>query len=490
MLQLNNFYDGEWKPSSSGETKEILNPANGETIAIATRGNAEDARKAIKAARNAFDSGKWSRLPVETRAAYLMKIADKMEENIEELTQLETRNNGKVLASARIDVDHSIDCFRYYAKLITETDVKVVNADKPVYTKIVHEPIGVCALIAPWNFPLLMATWKIAPALAAGNTIVFKPAEITPITVVHLFKIIEQVGVPAGVANLVLGPGSEIGHELANSLDVDKTSFTGGTSTGREIMMAATRNMKKISLELGGKSPVIIFADADFETAVDYALFAIFHNQGQVCSAGSRLLIEESIKERFIEQLVERAKRISVGPGVNPESEIGPLVSESQLQTVLNYIEIGKAEGATLACGGNRLIEGEYAKGFFLEPTIFIDTTPDMRIVQEEIFGPVLVVQTFNNEEDAIRLANDSIYGLAGAVFTGDAEKATRVVSLLQAGITWVNTYHMASIEAPWGGFKQSGIGRELGEYGLREFTEVKQININTQVQPVGWFKK
>lgn len=490
MLELNNFYNGEWKPSHSGETKEILNPANGETIAIATRGNAEDARNAIKAARNAFDSGKWSRLPAESRAHYLLKIANKMEENLEELTQLETRNNGKVLASARIDVANSIACFRYYAKLITESTTKVVNLDKPVYTKIVHEPIGVCALIAPWNFPLLMASWKIAPALAAGNTIVFKPAEITPITVVRLFEMIEQAGVPAGVANIVLGPGAEIGHELANSLDVDKTSFTGGTSTGRDIMQGAMRNMKKISLELGGKSPVIIFADADFETAVDYALFAIFHNQGQVCSAGSRLLIEESIKDRFIERLVERARLISIGSGESAESEMGPLVSESQLQKVLEYIEIGKAEGATLACGGNRLMEGEFAKGYFLEPTIFIDTTPDMRIVQEEIFGPVLVVQTFRNEEEAITLANNSIYGLAGAVFTGDDEKADRVVNRLQAGITWVNTYHRANLEAPWGGFKQSGIGRELGEYGLREFTEVKQININTQVQPVGWFKK
>ena len=490
MQQLNNFYNGEWKPSSSGETKEIMNPANGETIAIATRGNAEDARNAIKAAREAFDSGKWSRLPAETRAGYLMKIADKMEENIEELTLLETRNNGKVLAAARIDVAHSIDCFRYYAKLITEPNEKVVNLDKPVYTKIVREPIGVCALIAPWNFPLLMATWKIAPALAAGNTIVFKPAEITPVTVVRLFEMIEQVGVPAGVANLVLGPGSEIGHELANSLDVDKTSFTGGTSTGKDIMMAATKNMKKISLELGGKSPVIIFEDANFETAVDYALFAIFHNAGQVCSAGSRLLLEESIKERFIERLVERAKGISVGSGENAESEMGPVASESQLNTVLKYIEIGKEEGATLACGGNRLTEGEFEKGYFLEPTIFIVTTPDMRIVQEEIFGPVLVVQTFKDEEEAITLANDSVYGLAAAVFTSDDEKATRVISRIQAGITWVNTYHMASLEAPWGGYKQSGIGRELGEYGLTEFTEVKQININTQVQPIGWFKK
>ncbi|GIN94791.1 betaine aldehyde dehydrogenase [Siminovitchia terrae] len=489
MLKLNNFYNGEWKSSLSGETKEILNPANGETIAIATRGSAGDTRIAVKSARKAFDSGKWSKLPPKTRARYLLKIADNMENNMDELALWETRNNGKVPASARIDVVNAIECFRYYANLITETSEKVFHLGKPVYTKVVHEPVGVCGLIAPWNFPLLMASWKIAPALAAGNTIVFKPAEITPITAVRLFEMIEQAGVPAGVANLVLGPGSEAGNELAVSPEVDKISFTGGTSTGKEIMKAAAETMKKVSLELGGKSPIIVFADADFETAVDYAMFAIFHNQGQVCSAGSRLLLEESIKDRFIDRLVERAKNISIGPGEASESEMGPLVSEPHLQKVLQYIEAGKAEGAKLECGGNRLTTGKFEKGYFLEPTIFTDTTPDMRIVKEEIFGPVLAVQTFLDEKEAITLANDSIYGLAGSVFSGDDEKAERVVNGLQAGITWINTYHMASVEAPWGGFKQSGIGRELGEYGLREFTEPKQININTRVQPVGWFK-
>jgi betaine-aldehyde dehydrogenase len=360
----------------------------------------------------------------------------------------------------------------------------------PVQAMVVREPVGVCGLIVPWNYPLLMAVWKIAPALAAGNTIVFKPSEVTPVTARTLFEIIEEVGIPKGVANMVMGPGPTVGHELAASHLVDKISFTGGTATGRSIMTAAAGNIKKISLELGGKSPNIVFADADFDTAVDYALFGIFANQGQVCSAGSRLLLEESIHDRFVERLVERAKQIRVGAGDDPETEMGPLVSQAHMEKVLRYIELGKAEGARLVCGGNRLAANGLDKGYFVEPTIFVDTTPDMRIVQEEIFGPVLAVQKFTDEEDAIRLANNTVYGLAGGVFTQDGAKAMRVIKKLRAGITWINCYHPTYNEAPWGGYKQSGIGRGLGTFGFDEFTEVKQININLQVQPIGWFAK
>jgi betaine-aldehyde dehydrogenase len=385
-------------------------------------------------------------------------------------------------------VTDAVACFRYYAGIATKPHGQTYEVADPMQAMVVREPIGVCGQIVPWNYPLLMAVWKLAPALAAGNTVVFKPSEITPLSAIHLFEIFEQVGFPAGVVNLVLGAGPSVGQELAANHDVDKIAFTGGTKTGRSIMQAATGNLKKISLELGGKSPNIVFADADFETAVDYALFGIFANQGQVCSAGSRLLLEESIHDRFVERLAERANKIKVGPGVSPESEMGPLISQSHMEKVLQYIQIGQEEGATLLCGGHRMTGGEFSKGNFVQPTIFIDTKPDMRIVQEEIFGPVLVVQKFKDESDGIRLANDSVYGLAGAVFTNDGAKAQRVIRKLRAGITWINCYHPTYNEAPWGGYKQSGIGRELGTFGFEEYTEVKQINMNLTVEPTGWF--
>lgn len=490
MLHLKMYINGEWVDAQSGKTREIVNPASGEVIALAAEGDVEDARHAIQVARQAFDSGEWAELPAAERARYLFAIADKLEARAEEIARLETLDNGKPLRESRFDVADASGCFRYYAGLVTKPDGQTYHVADPVQAMVVREPVGVCGLIVPWNYPLLMAVWKIAPALAAGNTIVFKPSEVTPVTARTLFEIIEEVGIPKGVANMVMGPGPTVGHELAASHLVDKISFTGGTATGRSIMTAAAGNIKKISLELGGKSPNIVFADADFDTAVDYALFGIFANQGQVCSAGSRLLLEESIHDRFVERLVERAKQIRVGAGDDPETEMGPLVSQAHMEKVLRYIELGKAEGARLVCGGNRLAANGLDKGYFVEPTIFVDTTPDMRIVQEEIFGPVLAVQKFTDEEDAIRLANNTVYGLAGGVFTQDGAKAMRVIKKLRAGITWINCYHPTYNEAPWGGYKQSGIGRGLGTFGFDEFTEVKQININLQVQPIGWFAK
>lgn len=490
MLHLKMYINGEWVDAQSGKTREIVNPASGEVIALAAEGDVEDARHAIQVARQAFDSGEWAELPAAERARYLFAIADKLEARAEEIARLETLDNGKPLRESRFDVADAAGCFRYYAGLVTKPDGQTYHVADPVQAMVVREPVGVCGLIVPWNYPLLMAVWKIAPALAAGNTIVFKPSEVTPVTARTLFEIIEEVGISKGVANMVMGPGPTVGHELAASHLVDKISFTGGTATGRSIMTAAAGNIKKISLELGGKSPNIVFADADFDTAVDYALFGIFANQGQVCSAGSRLLLEESIHDRFVERLVERAKQIRVGAGDDPETEMGPLVSQAHMEKVLRYIELGKAEGARLVCGGNRLAANGLDKGYFVEPTIFVDTTPDMRIVQEEIFGPVLAVQKFTDEEDAIRLANNTVYGLAGGVFTQDGAKAMRVIKKLRAGITWINCYHPTYNEAPWGGYKQSGIGRGLGTFGFDEFTEVKQININLQVQPIGWFAK
>ncbi|MGW5886781.1 aldehyde dehydrogenase family protein [Priestia megaterium] len=486
-LALNMYINGEWRKAE--KQRPTVNPATGEVIGYAAEGSAEDMKAAIEAAREAFDSGIWSETSASERAAILFKIADKLEEAKEELAALETMDNGKPYREAEADVEDAAACFRYYAGLITKPDGQTYSVPAPMQAMVIKEPIGVCGLIVPWNYPLLMSVWKIAPALAAGNTIVFKPSEVTPVTPTKLFEILESVGLPKGVANLVMGAGDTVGNTLIQDKRVDKISFTGGTVTGKHIMRQAAENVTKVSLELGGKSPNIIFADADFETAVDYALFGIFAGSGQICAAGSRILVEESVAERFIERFAERAQKIKVGNGMDQEIEMGPLVSEEHMKKVLKYIEIGKQEGARLVCGGNRITSSGLEKGFFVEPTVFSSVTSNMKIVQDEIFGPVVVIQTFKDEKEAIKLANDTEYGLAGSVFTNDGAKALRVIKKLRAGITWVNTYHFTFNEAPWGGYKQSGIGRGLGTFGLEEFQEVKQININLQVEPIGWFK-
>ncbi|WP_025783026.1 aldehyde dehydrogenase family protein [Sporosarcina sp. D27] len=490
MLKLKMFINGEWVDSANGEKRKIINPANNEEIAEAPRASVEETREAIDAARIAFDSGVWSELSTTERASYLFKIADKLEENSAELSALEMSNVGKPLREAEFDVADAIDCFRYYGDLVTKPNEETYKVADPVQGLIVREPVGVCGMVAPWNFPLLTGAWKIAPALAAGNTLVFKPSEITPITTVKLFEILEEVGIPAGVVNLVTGGGSTVGNELAESHKVDMISFTGSTDTGRSIMKAASGNIKKTSLELGGKSPNIIFADADFETAVDYALYGIFVNAGQVCNAGSRLLLEESIHDKFVDSLIQKAKNIKVGRGDDPATDMGSLVSEGHMNTVLNYIQAGIDEGAELACGGKRITSEGLEQGYFVEPTIFINTTPDMQIVREEIFGPVLVIQKFKDEAEAIELANDTPYGLAAGVFSQDDAKALRVIKKIRAGITSINAFNLAYAEAPWGGYKQSGLGRGLGTFGLDEFSEVKQININLDVSPTNWFER
>lgn len=490
MIELKHFINGEWTTASNGEKRDIINPATGKMIAQAAEGTAEEAKKAIDAARAAFDSGVWSDLPASERAAYLLKIADKIDEKHDEWTRLETMDNGKPLREADADISDAAQCFRYYAGLITKPHGETYEVADPMQAMVIREPVGVCGLIVPWNFPLLMSVWKIAPALAAGNTIVFKPSEVTPITPTKLIEVIEEVGVPKGVVNMVMGAGPVVGKEISESDEVDMVSFTGGTKTGRAIMQAATGNLKKISLELGGKSPNIIFDDADFETAVDWALFGIYAGSGQVCSAGSRILVQESIYDKFVSRFVERAKQIRVGPGNDDNVEMGPLVSKEHMEKVLSYIEIGQQEGARLACGGTRLTENGLDKGFFVAPTVFVDVKQDMRIVQEEIFGPVVTIQTFKTEEEATQLANGTKYGLAAAVFTVDGAKAMRVIKKVRSGITWINSYHPTYNEAPWGGYKQSGIGRSLGTYGLEEFQEIKQININLQVEPIGWFEE
>jgi betaine-aldehyde dehydrogenase len=481
------YLDGEWRLAAEGGTRELFNPASGEPIAVIAEGSVEDAQRAIAAARKAFDEGPWGSMAAAERAALLFRLADEIDAHREELMRIDTLNNGKPLRETEYDVVDAANCFRYYAGLATKPHGQTFDVPAPSQTFTVREPIGVCGQIIPWNYPLLMAAWKLAPALAAGNVCILKPSELTPLSAIRLAGFFDELKFPPGVVNVVLGAGATVGHALAESPLVDKIAFTGGTKTGRSIMQAATSNLKKISLELGGKSPNIVFADADFETAVDYALFGIYANAGQVCSAGSRLLVQESLHDRFVDRLVERAQKIRVGDGFDPQTEMGPIISPVHRERVEGYIAAGHEEGARMLCGGSRL-GGSLANGNFIAPTIFDETSPGMRIVQEEIFGPVLVVQTFEDEAGAIALANDTIYGLAGAVFTQDIAKAHRVIRKLRAGITWINTYHPTYNEAPWGGYKQSGIGRELGTYGYDAYTEVKQINVNLDVQPSGWF--
>jgi betaine-aldehyde dehydrogenase len=489
MKTARMFLGGEWVDATRGETREILNPATNEVLAIAAEGSEHDADVAIEHARRAFDSGPWPQMRAQERAAYLFRLADLIDKNAEEIATLETRNNGKPLREAKFDVADAANCFRYYAGLITKPLGQSFEVPDPnIQCMVVREPIGVCGQIIPWNYPFLMAAWKLAPGLAAGNCCILKCAEATPLTAVRLFELIAEAGFPTGSAQLLMGSGPGVGHRLASSQHVDKVAFTGGTATGRKIMAAATGNVKKVTLELGGKSPCVVFADADFDVALEYAMFAIYAGQGEVCSAGSRLVLERKIADRFLPRLADASSKIVVGDGLAPETEMGPLITRAHMERVLGYIEVGKAEGAELACGGDRLTGAKYDLGNFVAPTIFVNTRPDMRIVREEIFGPVLAVQLFDDEEEAVRLANDTDYGLAAGVFTSDGAKGLRVLKRLRAGITWLNCYHPTFNEAPWGGYKHSGIGRELGTYGLDAYLETKQINIALRPSKLGWF--
>lgn len=487
-----NYINGEWVLSVTNKTREVICPSNGEVIAVTTVSDERDAKAAIAAAKEAFYvTGTWRRMPGVDRAEYLFKIAEELSKNLEEFAKIDCLDNGKPLREAEGDAADAAACFKYYAGLITKPQGGVYDVNNgfgPMHSYCMHEPVGVCAQITPWNYPLLMAVWKLAPALAAGNCVVFKPSDNSPLSTIKLFEIFDKVGLPRGTANLVLGPGTKVGTEFAESEDVDMITFTGSTKTGQSIARAAAGNLKKVGLELGGKSPNIVFADCDFEGAVEWAMIGIFFNAGQVCSAGSRLIIEESIKDKFIERLAERANAMTIGPGIqNPD--MGPVVSESQMNKILSYIEIGKKEGATLVCGGERYTEGECAKGFFIRPTIFADCNADMTIVKEEIFGPVLTVQTFQTEEEAVAIANDTPYGLAGTVCTLNGPKALRVMKEIRAGIMWINCCQPTFNEAPWGGYKMSGVGRELGVYGLEEYQEVKQVNIALETGPIGWYE-
>lgn len=485
------FIDGSWVEGSTKKTTPTFNPSNGEILAMVTEGTVDDVRTAVAAAKKSFYvTREWRDLDSQSRSDMLCKIADAIEAEKEEFARLDSMDHGKPLREAEADIDDAVHCFRYYAGLLKAPyggAYDVNDGFGKMHSYTVHEPVGVCALITPWNYPLLMAAWKLAPALAAGNSVVFKPSSNCVLSCVKLSELFETIDMPKGSVNLVLGPGGTIGNELAENKDVDMVTFTGSTAVGQSIMRAAAGNVKKIGLELGGKSPNVIFADADLDSAVEWAMIGIFLNQGEVCSAGSRILIEESIKDAFVKRLVKKANTMTIGnPLENPD--MGPLVSEEHMNKVLGYIKKGVEEGATLVCGGERYTEGDCSKGYYVRPTIFDNCTDDMTIVKEEIFGPVVTIQTFKTEQEAIDMANHTEYGLAGAVFTKDGSRALRIIKEIRAGITWINCYNPTFNEAPWGGYKKSGIGRELGIHGLEEYQEIKQININLNPGTVGWY--
>ncbi len=492
MKLCKNYINGEWVDSVSGKTAPTYNPATGEILAEMVVSTPEDVDLAVAAARTSFyETRDWRDMDSQTRGDILLKIADLIDKYRDELARIESMDMGKPLREAESDVDDALHCYRYYAGLIKAPHggcYEVNEGFGKMHSFTIHEPVGVVALISAWNFPFVMGSWKIAPALAAGNSIIFKPASNAVMSNVKMFEILEEAGVPKGAANLILGPGGSVGEALASHPGIEMITLTGSTAVGQSIMRCAASNIKKIGLELGGKSPNIIFADVDLEAAVEWAMIGIFFNQGEVCCAGSRIIIEESIHDAFVKRFAERANAMTIGnPLDNPD--MGPLVSEGQLRDVLGYVQKGIEEGATLVCGGERYTEGECAKGYFMRPTIFDNCTPDMTIVREEIFGPVVTIQTFQTEEEAIALANDTIYGLAGGVFTHQLERALRVVKEVRAGITWVNAFNPTYNEAPWGGYKMSGISRELGVHGLEEYQEIKQVNINLTPGPAGWYE-
>ena len=482
------YIDGKFTLAKSGATRDIIDPGNGELIARVPESAKEDVVLAIKAARKAFDQGAWKKTSALDRSKLLFKVADLIRLNVKKLAELETRNCGKPLAEAEYDVSDAASCFEFYAGLATKIHGETMSVPANSFSYVVREPIGVCGQIIPWNYPLLMAAWKLAPALAAGNTVILKPSELTPMTAIELFKLIDQCEFPAGVVNLITGPGVGAGDELALNLMVDKVAFTGGTVTGKKIMQAATGNLKRLSLELGGKNPNIVFADCDLEMAIDGALFGAFANQGEVCSSGSRLLVERSIHKKIVAGMLKKIPHIKLGHGLGDGVKMGPLISSAHRDKIERYIKIGIDEGATLICGGKRPTGEAFEKGYFFEPTIFDEVRPTMRIAREEMFGPVLAVIPFDTEEEAIQIANDTEYGLAAAVWTRNLTRAHRVTSQIRAGILWVNHYHPTYNEMPWGGYKQSGSGRELGLYGIESYLEIKQVNINLDETPIGWY--
>ncbi|HAZ49092.1 MAG TPA: betaine-aldehyde dehydrogenase [Cyanobacteria bacterium UBA11371] len=472
QLLINN----EWVNSVSGKRFPTINPATGETICEVAEADGADVDKAVKAARAAFTSGEWSKMSATQRGELLYKLADLIEQNIEELACLESLDNGKpVNDSLNADLPLAIACYRYYAGWADKIQGKTIPINGPYFCYTRHEPVGVVGQIIPWNFPLLMQAWKLAPALATGNTVVLKTAEQTPLSALRIGELIIEAGFPPGVVNILSGYGPTAGAAISHHMDIDKVAFTGSTEVGHLIMEAAAKsNLKRVTLELGGKSPNIVFADADMNAAIAGSHNALFFNQGQCCCAGSRLFVEESCYDEFVERSVQRAKDRIVGDPFDDKTEQGPQVDQEQFNKVMSYIESGMREGAQMLCGGSQIGD----KGYFIQPTVFADVRDDMKIATEEIFGPVMSIIKFKDINEVIERANKTMYGLAAAVWTKDISKAHAIANSVRAGTVWVNCYDVFDAAAPFGGFKQSGIGRELGEYGLQQYTEVKTVTI------------
>jgi aldehyde dehydrogenase (NAD+) len=470
--------DGQWVDGS--KTFDTINPATGEVLTQVAEASSADVDRAVAAARKAFEdrTGAWRKMSASERGRLIWKLADLIEKNINEIAELETLDNGKPIFESRyVDIPMVVDVLRYYAGWATKIQGETVNTFETAFTYTLREPVGVVGLIIPWNFPLLLASWKLGPALACGCTIVMKPAEQTPLTTLKFGELAIEAGIPAGVINILTG-GPEVGKAIVRHPGIDKIAFTGSTAVGKEIMKGAADTLKRVTLELGGKSPNIVFADSDIDGAVKGAINGIFYGKGEVCNAGSRLFVESKVKDEFLDKLVGRAKKMQPGDPLDAKTRLGAIVSQEQMQTVLGYIEAGKKDGAKLIAGGNRVnVDG--GKGFFLEPTIFGDVTNDMTIAQEEIFGPVLATLSFNEIDEVIEQANRNQYGLAAAVWTRDVKKAHTVSRQLKAGTVWINTYGLMDASLPFGGYKSSGFGRELGKNALEHYTEVKTVWMN-----------
>ncbi|MGI5881112.1 MAG: aldehyde dehydrogenase family protein [Syntrophomonadaceae bacterium] len=482
IMEYQMFIDGNWTPGSSGEFMEVINPANREVVARVPRGNKDDVDKALASARNAFESGVWSEKSVDERAEVLMNAAMLAVASKDRLAWLESLTSGATIRRTTTVDAAEVSASLLLAALIAKELPRVEHTFfsppwvAPMHSYWKREPIGVCAGITPWNFPLILAIFKIAPALVMGNSLVIKPASITPVTTLELAKLLSDAGVPPGVFNVITGPGSSAGNYMAQHPEVDKIAFTGSTEVGRQVAHMAADGIKRVTLELGGKSPIIVLDDADMEVAANMCLLAFLFHSGQVCESGTRLFVPRNMQDELVERMIAKIKKMVIGDQMDMETDLGPIANEDQLRTIMNYVQIGKDEGAELAYGGNRLTNGIYEKGFFFEPTIFVNCNNQMTQVREEIFGPVQCVIPYDDEEEAIAMANDSIYGLGGGVCSTNANRAQRVASKLRTGTVWINNWHVLRPDAPFGGYKQSGYGRECCYHSLLAYSEVKHV--------------